>query len=180
MYIYRGQICNLILEYLYLLHSSLMYQDCSPPAKFWHSANMERTCTDSRKPSQLDTQNHGRGGRKAWAPASKMVMAIFWVQNIYSFNFWGVHPWKLTCHLKRSHFKRKGLSSNHPISGDMLVFEGVSLFIFEGILPKDPTPQPDNLHHSRRPADSYQLQWHKHPTTPGHQMTSLGDRFGGL
>ena len=30
-----------------------------------------------------------------------------------------IHPWKLTCPLKRGHFKRKGSSSNYYFSGEI-------------------------------------------------------------
>ena len=41
-------------------------------------------------------------------------------------------PQRLSWHLKRGHFKRKGLSSNHYFSGDMLVSGGVCCFCSTG------------------------------------------------
>ena len=65
-----------------------------------------------------------------------------------------VHPWKLTCHLKRSHFKRKGSFSNHHISGDMLVFAGVLVISCNFLIQKSNPPKSN--HHI---AVSLQLLW---------------------
>ena len=65
-----------------------------------------------------------------------------------------VHPWKLTCHLKGSHFKRKGSFSNHHISGDMLVFAGVLVISCNFLIQKSNPPKSN--HHI---AVSLQLLW---------------------
>ena len=44
-----------------------------------------------------------------------------------------VHPWHLTCPLKRDHFKKEGSSFNHHFWGSMWVF-GVSKDLWYGLL----------------------------------------------
>ena len=64
----------------------------------------------------------------------------FWVlRHVYT------HPRKLTCCLKRDHFKRKGLSSNHQLSGAMFVSGRVShrySFYFFNIFFSSNKPKP--------------------------------------
>ena len=109
----QRQSYKVLLQYYSILQSTTLYYKVPlqyhSSTTLYYSSTIQSTSLFSHSP-------------RLWLEPSEMFVRKWWFARSI------LHPPKRTCPLKRvqfsTQFKRKGSSSNHYSSGDMLVFEG--------------------------------------------------------